>query len=357
MSRVLVFVVPGSLSQRTGGYLFGRRVVEGLRALGREVRVAELPGCFPEVDARARQAARAVLSEAPDRAVLVIDGLALPAFDASLVDATRRHPVVGFIHHPLALETGLSAGRAARLGAIETALWSRLHGVICASAHTARGVRQSGVPPGRIAVAEPGVDPQREPRFRARDVDTPVRLLCVATITPRKGHRVLVDALSRIRSRHWRLDCIGSLERDPDEAHRLRQAIAASGLGGRVTLHGEQSDEMLERAWSDTDLFVLPSYHEGYGMVFTEALARGIPVVATRGGATPETIPARACQLVEPGDVEGLSRVIESLLDQPERLRSLAVAAREASTALVSWPDAVRRWADTLDRLVGRIAA
>lgn len=352
MTRRIVLAIPGSILQRTGGYIFARRVVEGLRAQGRHVDVAELSGRFPLADNSAREAAAAALAQAPADAVVVIDGLALPAFDHSLIQAVARRPVLGFIHHPLALETGLSPGQAARLGGLETALWSRLYGLVCASPNTARLVQASGISPRRIAIAEPGVDLPSSLGAVARPQRVgPVRLLCVATVTPRKNHRMLIEALAQVRSKDWQLDCIGSLERDPATADSLRAAITARGLSDRITLHGEQPEDRLEHAWREADLFVLASDHEGYGMVFTEALARAVPIVATRVGAVPETIPAAACQLVAPGDTAALAAVLESLITSSEARQRLAEGARAARAALVPWPLAAERWAAAVDQL------
>jgi len=355
LTRPLVFVVPGALAQRTGGYLYGQRVVDGLRAMGREVGVAELAGRFPQADEAAREAAAAALAAAPQGAVVVIDGLALPAFDRALVSATRRLPVLGFIHHPLSLETGLSVGAAARLGATESALWSRLDGLICASPATARAVHAAGILSRRIEVAEPGVDiaPIDMPDNPRCDA-SPVRLLCVATVTPRKNHQMLVQALSRVRASDWQLDCVGSLDRDPATVASLRRTIESLGLADRITLHGEQPDAWLASAWRHTDLFVLTSDHEGYGMVYTEALAQGVPIVATRAGATPDTIPSSACRLVPPRDVAALARELEALIGSPGARQILRDGARRARAALVPWPHAVQRWANAMDRLGAR---
>ena len=355
MIRRIVFAVPGALAQRTGGYLYAQRVVDGLRAMGCEVQVAELAGCFPQADEVARGAAEAALVAAPQGSVVVIDGLALPAFDRALVRATGRLPVLGFIHHPLALETGLSVGAAARLGAIEVALWSRLDGLICASPATAREVLAAGISSRRIAVAEPGVDvPPLDVDAGKERGDGPVRLLCVATVTPRKNHQMLVKALARVRSAGWRLDCVGSLDRDPATVASLRRSIDELGLADRIMLHGEQPDTWLAGVWQDADLFVLASDHEGYGMVYTEALAQGVPIVATRAGATPDTIPASACRLVPPRDVAALAGALDALISSGRQRQTLRDGARRARERLVPWPAAVRRWANALDRLGDR---
>jgi glycosyltransferase involved in cell wall biosynthesis len=356
----IVFAVPGALDQVTGGYLYDRRVVEGLRARGRAVSVAELPGAFPEVDEVAVVGATALMRSTGHDDVVVVDGMALPAFE-SLIPPESGATVIGFVHHPLSLETGLSAERAAKFARVESLLWSGLDGVICASPSSARAVLASGVAADRIAVASPGVDLPADVSVRRRDAtgSRAMRLLCVATLTARKGHGVLVDALSRIDALDWTLDCYGSLERDPATVHEVRRAIADFGLSDRIRLHGEQPADRLIRAWREADLFVLPSFHEGYGMVLTEALAQAIPVVSTRAGAIPETVPEAASRLVDPGDPAALAGVLAELMTEPAAFNRLAAAAHSARDQLASWPQAIDHWGRSLDRLaaLGRVAA
>ena len=364
------FLVPGALDQVTGGYLFDRQVVEGLRAAGREVVVAELAGRYPDADAPACAAAALALARLPDGHAAVIDGLALPAFVDFLAREAQRLRLVGFVHHPLSLETGLSAAEGRRYAVLEAGLWPLLRGVLCPSADTARAVIAAGVPPSRVAVAMPGtrkpgaarpeLAPRGEPATGAARSGAPagtrvpgaLRLLAVATVTPRKGHRLLIEALAGLSDLNWQLSCVGSLERDPACAQSLRQAIAACGLAARVTLSGEQSPERLADAYREADLFVLPSFHEGYGMAFAEALAHGLPVVATRAGAIPDTVPSEAGLLVPPGDAAALREALRRVLTDADLRSDLAAGARRAGAALPDWPTAVRRWADEFDRLI-----
>lgn len=342
-------LLPGPLDQLTGGYLYGRQVVEGLRARGDQVRLFELPGRHPDADDEARQAASAALASLPDSHVAVIDGLALPAFSSCLTNEARRLRLVGFIHHPLSLETGLSATEVHHYAALEAKLWRQLHGVVCPGRHTALAVAASGLAMERVAIVPPGTlkpaasRPVRQPG--------PLRILSVATVTPRKGHRLLVEALAGLQDLDWRLDCIGSLERDPATTATLRQQIGSLQLGARIHLHGEQSAAQLAEAYRQADLFALPSFHEGYGMVFAEALAHGLPIVATRAGAIPDTVPDTAALLVPPGDVPALRAALRQLLADNQTRGQLADGAVAAATALPDWPLAVDRWAAALARV------
>ena len=348
----LTFIVPGPLHQLTGGYLFDRQVVDGLRAQGRTVEVKELAGSFPEPDAAARRAAAAALAGLEEGAAAVIDGLALPAFlECFTPEAARHHRLVGFVHHPLALEIGLPLETREALALAEARLLPLLAGVLCPSRTTAWHMEEYGVARSRLLVTPPGTaKPSSPPRRASRE--GPVRLLCVATISPRKGHLLLIEALAELTDRPWQLTCIGSLTRDPDATLALEQAIARHGLGGRVLLAGEWPPERLGAAYADADCFVLPSYHEGYGMAFAEALAHGLPIVATTAGAIPETVPPAAAMLVPPGDRVSLVRALAMVLEKAPLRLQLAAAAATAGAALPDWPEAVGRWAEALDRLV-----
>jgi glycosyltransferase involved in cell wall biosynthesis len=347
----LTFVVPGALDQLTGGFLFDRHIVEGLRALGRAIDVRALPGDFPEVDAATRRAAAALLAALPDAALVVIDGLALPAFADCLLPQASRLKLIGFVHHPLALETGLDAEARARLAGLEARLLARMRGVLCPSAATAWVLEEYGVARGHIAITPPGTRKPAGPPRRASH-DGPLRLLCVGAVTPRKGHLLLVDALAELADRAWELRCLGSLTRDPDAAEALTRAIARHGLGGRVSLLGEWPSERLGAAYAEADIFVLPSYLEGYGMAFAEALAYGLPIVCTTAGAIPETVPGAAAMLVPPGDRAALTDALRFVIDNAPLRARLAAGAAAAGAALPDWPAATRGWIDALDRLI-----
>ena len=349
--RSLALIVPGAIDQLTGGYLYARRLVDGLRTRGRDVAVRELPGRFPDADDIARAGAAEALAALPDGAAAVIDGLALAGFRDCLPDEATRLKLLALVHHPLRDETGLSEAAAQDFAALEARLLPLVTGVICPSARTAAALAAYGVAPHRIAIALPGTMKPTHPIARRARGET-LRLLAVATVTPRKGHVVLIEALATLAARDWRLDIIGSLTRDQATVAAVRRAIAAHGLDARVTLAGEWPQARLAAAYAAADLFVLASYHEGYGMAFAEALAHGVPIVATTGGAIPETVPESAGLLVPPGDVAALAQALARGMDD-ERFRArLAAGAAAAGALLPSWDEAIDRWIELADRLL-----
>ena len=115
-------------------------------------------------------------------------------------------------------------------------------------------------------------------------------LLCVAAVTAHKGHDVLLAALAAIADLPWRCVCVGTLDREPAFVERLRRQAEAAGIGDRVCFAGLRIGDDLASAYAAADVLVLASRAETYGMVVTEALARGLPVIATAVGGLPEAL-------------------------------------------------------------------
>jgi glycosyltransferase involved in cell wall biosynthesis len=344
MRHEIAFVVPGRLDQLTGGYLFERHIVEGLRARGRSLRVIELAAHDPTTNA-------AMIAALPDGTKTVVDGLALANLGQVFTAEAPRLRLIAFVHGPLAQETGLAAAEAQRAARQEAELLSRACGILCPSRRTAAAVAAYNISSERIAVVPPGTARPARPLARRR---RPVRsLLCVANLVPRKGHTLLVEALAKLRELDWRLTCIGSLNRHRATARSVRRRILAAGLGGRITLTGEWPPQKVAQAYREADAFVLPSFHEGYGMVYAEAMVHGLPVIATTAGAIPETVPHQAGLLVPPGDPLALARALRRVISEPAFAAHLVAGARAAGTLLPSWPQATAAWEAAFDRLVG----
>ncbi len=333
----IAFAIPGDIDLPTGGYGYDRRLLAEWRAMGIPAQHVALPGSFPfptQDDLAAT--GRAILSQPYDD-VLLIDGLAYGAFPEGIA-AGLAGRVVALVHHPLGLETGHAPETAKALLAREAAALRYARAVVTTSPATKRLlVADFGVPESRIAVALPGVDPA--PRATGSAEDQPLHLLAVGSVVPRKGYRVLVEALSGLRGRDWRLTIVGATDRAPETTRDLIAAVAAADLGGRIDLLGAIPDAALAEAYARADLFVMPSLFEGYGMVLTEALARGLPILCTTGGAAAETAPDDAALKVAPGDATALAKALASLIDAPAQRRAMADAAWAAAETLPRWRD------------------
>jgi glycosyltransferase involved in cell wall biosynthesis len=345
----LDLVVPGELVTRTGGYIYDRRIVEGMSARGWRITVHALDMSFPLPTPCALHEAQRALMRIPSGRRVVLDGLALGGMPALIETEADRLRLIALIHHPLALETGLETDTVLRLREAEKRALDATYRVITTSATTAHNLALYGVPLERLSVVNPGTDPA--PLAAGSGSDS-LHLLCVAALIPRKGHALLIEALNRLRNKAWRLSCVGSATRDPVTALALRLQIAALGLSDRITLTGELDDDVLADCYHRADAFVLASHHEGYGMAYAEALARGLPVVGTRAGAIPETVPSSAGLLVAPGDVGALAEALHLLLVDHELRARLRAGARVARNRLPSWEQACAGFAAALAHTV-----
>jgi glycosyltransferase involved in cell wall biosynthesis len=331
----IVFAVPGDIDLPTGGYGYDRRLLREWSQSGVKARHLALPGGYPNPSEADLAQTRDLLAAQPRDTILLVDGLAYGAFPAALAKDLEGR-MVALVHHPLAYETGTAPERAAALKASETDALRHARAVVVTSPATKRLlVAEYGVPEGKITVAVPGVDAAARAKGSASDTTT--HLLAVGSLVPRKGYDVLVRALAGLADLDWRLTIIGAQDRSPTTAHALEVQIAEAGLSNRITLAGAVDDAALARAYHSADLFVMPSLYEGYGMVLTEALARGLPIVCTTGGAAAETAPDSAAVKVPPGDASALAKALARLIDDGAARREMADAAWHAAATLPRW--------------------
>jgi hypothetical protein len=142
-----VFAVPGDLATPTGGYAYDRRMIAELGDLGWQADLLGLGDGFPWPSEATRMAALTKLLEIPAGRAIIVDGLALGVLPEGAAQLAGRNPVLALVHHPLALEAGLSSEQADALRRSERAALSAVQGVIVTSAATARLVAaEYGVP-------------------------------------------------------------------------------------------------------------------------------------------------------------------------------------------------------------------
>ncbi|MFN3493713.1 MAG: glycosyltransferase family 4 protein [Hydrogenophaga sp.] len=351
---LLHVLVPGDWHQPTGGYAYDRRMARELAALGWTVHAEQLAGPWPTPDPDLLARTHAWLAALPDHSLVLADGLAFGGMPELARFHAGRLRWAALVHHPLHLETGLDGAGRLHLRDSETRALQWARGVVVTSRHTVRDLVAMGVPEQSIAVVEPGTErvpgPGMPPPHRAPG---PVRLLCVATVTPRKGHAVLLEALADLPmpEQSWELHNVGSLQRDPDHAHRMQTLAAAMPCASQVTWHGEVDDNTLRSHYDHADVLVLPSLHEGFGMVVTEAVAHGLPVVTTDGGALADTLPPGAGLVVPAGNAPALRAALHRVLHDTALRNQLASGARQAALSLPDWPQQAARLSQWLHAL------
>ena len=340
------FIVAGALDQPTGGYVYDRAIIEGLRSQGFEIEVVELAGQFPLVDDTARTALDHALANSPAHMPIVIDGLAAGGAPEVVERHAATRPIVVLLHHPLADETGLDAASAARLLESERRVLACARHIVVTSLFTARRLAVLGLARSAdVTVIEPGVRTAQPSRPTS---GSPCRLLCVASLIPRKDHLMLVEALARLAELDWVCDFVGDDQRDPAQAQAIRAAIDRHGLTDRIRLRGSQPRAAIDDFYAGADLFVLASRYEGYGMVIDEAVAHGLPIVTTTGGALADTLPVGAGIAVAPGQSEAMAEALRTLITDTQQRACAAAGARAARARQRDWNAAARAFAAVL---------
>lgn len=334
MKPDLYFAIPGLLDTLTGGYLYDRQLLAGLRSLGLHVEHLPLPAGFPAPDAPAMRATAELFASLPDGAMVLVDGLAFGVLDEVAQQHAKRLKLIALCHHPLALESGLSADTAQQLRKSETRALAATVAVVVTSAGTSELLtRQFRVASSSITVAKPGT---MVSSF-APCVGEPLQLLTVATLTRRKAHDVLIQALATLTELSWQAHFVGGAEFDPQWVETLHTLVKDFGLQERIHFQGSIAN--LQPWYVQADIFVLPSLFEGYGMASAEALAHGLPIVAARAGAVPDVVPDSAGILVPPDDILSLATALRSLMTQPSLRKRLQQGAQHAATQLPTWQD------------------
>ncbi|THF49611.1 glycosyltransferase family 4 protein [Allorhizobium terrae] len=335
MSRDLTFAFPGRLELNTGGYIYDRRVIAGLSKQGWAVQPMALGEGFPFPTAAVKANAEQRLSALPDGSIVLVDGLAFGVLDDWAKREAKRLKIVALVHHPLALETGLSAHEKAAFHHTEMQALQWARHVIVTSPVTARELTAHfKVNADTITVAIPGVDAVSSEASPSSSNTVP-HILSVGTLTPRKGHDILLAALKQIEDLPWQATIIGSRNLHPQTVAQLEAQQHALGLGERVVLAGEV--EFIAPAFEKADIFALASRYEGYGMVFAEALAHGLPVIACHAGAVSQVVPEDAGILVPVDDVGAFAKALRNLLQDTRLRQEKAEGARRAGAQLPTW--------------------
>jgi glycosyltransferase involved in cell wall biosynthesis len=354
------FVVPANIddpAQPSGGNRYDRRVSDALRALGIDVREHAVGGDWPAPDTRATNALAAAVAGIPDGATILIDGLIASAVPEVLVPHARRLTLVVLVHLPLGYRPDRDAET---VRARERDVLSAASGIVVPSSFTRTWLVDNYlVAPQCIHVASPGNDPA------ALAPGTPGGggLLCVGAVAPHKGHDTLIAALAELVHLPWRLTIVGALVRDRDFVDRVRRQAAASAIDDRVDFTGPLTAAEVDHAYTAADLVVLPSQFETYGMVVTESLSHGVPVLATEVGGIAEALgetPAgrRPGILVAPGDSAALAAALRCWLADASLRQTLREAARQRRDTLTSWTTTGARVAQALaDAVAARTPA
>ena len=334
------FLVPEGVdvaARVSGGNVYDLALRDGLKGLGWDVRLEPIRPGEPSM--------ASLLSTLGDGSLVLVDGLLAAQAPDALVHHSRRLRLVALAHMISASvapaheragagERERRALRAARR-VVTTSRWTRDALVSAGAARAAD-----------ITVARPGVSPAPA-TVGSSDGG---RLLCVGALAPHKGQDVLVHALSGIDADvEWTCTFVGSLDTDRGFAAALRARVESVGLADRIRFTGVLTGGQLLDVYAAADLLVAPSRAESFGMAVADAVARGIPVFASRTGGLPEAIGGSgAGVLVPPDDPSALRAALLRWWTDAAWRSDLRARAERGRLTAPSWLDTARTVAAVL---------
>jgi glycosyltransferase involved in cell wall biosynthesis len=335
-------VIYGSLNTLSGGYLYDRMLVDALRAQGDAVEIISLPW-------------RNYLSHLADNLsfrlpagldVVIQDELNHPSLIAAN-QPPHRYPVISLVHH-LRCSEQRPAWQNAFYRVVELRYLSSVDGFIFNS-ETTRGVVQALVGTGKPnLVAHPPTDRfgdglSAEASKAAEQIcvrsleDSPLRILFIGNVIPRKGLHTLLNALARLPKGSIQLDIVGSLTTDPIYAAEMKTRAGKINHSS-IRFHGAVNNNPLVAMLKTSHVLVVPSSYEGFGIVYLEGMAFGLPAIGTTAGAAPEIIEEGGTgYLIAPGDDQALASRIAALARDRELLTRLSLNAWQRYRRQPKW--------------------
>jgi glycosyltransferase involved in cell wall biosynthesis len=340
-------IIYGTLETLSGGYLYDRQLVSYLRATGCQVDIISLPWrTYPHhlCDNLRLTWARKIAQAGYD--LLLQDELNHPSlfllnhFLKNICDC----PIISIVHHLRSSEEH-PAHLLPLYQTIERHYLRTVDGFIFNSHTTKKIVEQSIEHPYPHVVAYPAADhlqpPEHDTIFSAiaqrLNQNEPLQLLFVGNLMVRKGLHTLLKALARLDDASWHLHIVGNPDIDPSYSIAMHQLANTLNLTTLLTWHGRINDQQLAHLYLTSDLLALPSY-EGFGIVYLEAMAHGLPVLATTAGAAPELIHAgKNGYLITPDDDRTLAQHLTCLQTNRVHLATLAYHARQSYETHPTW--------------------
>ncbi|WP_310621539.1 glycosyltransferase family 4 protein [Flexibacterium corallicola] len=347
--RNLYFAIPGNIESASGGYHYNRRMIAGLKGLGWKVEHLPLQGNYPFCELEDRNKAKTIFSSLASGSLVLVDGLAFGVLPKVAKENKERLRMLALVHHPLFMETGLSPPVSEALRGLEQATLRNVRHIIVTSPQTAQTLVDAfSIPSSKIHVVLPGTDrpAQHTKPLKKRGC---IRLLCVASLIPRKGQLLLLEALKGLSSLNWRLDLVGETAFDRSYTDKVIKAIHQFSLERKITIHGVVPHKELTSFYQNADIFVLPSFYEGYGMAFTEALAHELPIIASGEGAVKDTLPLGSYIYVAPNNSSELISSLRFLIQEPKARQAMAKKARDSVKLLPSWKNSAQSLAAILE--------
>lgn len=331
---------PGHLS---GGYLYDRRLVETLERAGDTVRVIGIPWRNYGrhlTDGFSRGLRREL--KAADVDVMLRDELNHPSLWRVNGAVRGRWPIVSIVHH-LRISEKRAGWKNRAYAVIERPYLRSVDGFVFNSETTRRAVHDQIETEKPNVVAYPAGD-RFDASMTEKDIteranaDGPLRILFLGNVIERKQLHVLLEAMTLVGNVPIQLAVVGGLNAEPGYAARIRQQAEQLGVADRVTFHGPVCDDALREYFEASHVLAVPSSYEGFGIVYLEGMAFGMPAIATDSGAAHEIITNRRDGFLVPvGSALELSIRLRDLATDRQRLARMGAQALKRFSRHPTW--------------------
>lgn len=343
------FFNPGDINLLIIPSIYNKHIILGLKEKGYDIKLHTLAHDFPFPSDDSIKECIKLVQSVPAGEPVIFDARALAAIPFVLKDVKQHNPLIAVVHIPLSVDPQYSAYQRTIITSLEKEAYSQITTFIATNPYAAEQIGFFIENPEKINVIVPGVDISEKKLVYP---DVPVKFLSVANLSRNRDHSILVRAFAALKSRDWALHCYGNFSIDKEYLEELESLINRYGLKNKLFIHENIQGKELKDVFLKADLLIHPSDFEPYGLVPAQALAYGIPVVASTGGGLRNTIPANMGEFFKPGDVYGLQSIIEEFLDNPFLYKKLAARAATYRDNAQTWEKSTQMFEEVLKRLI-----
>ncbi len=242
--------------------------------------------------------------------------------------------------------------------AVEKLYLSGIGGFVYNSRTTRKSVEKLLDAPKPFVTGYPGRDQDTdkisEEEIERRSIEGgPLRIIFVGSLIPRKELHTLIKALAALPRDSWFLEIVGDQETDPRYSASILRLIEQTGVSDRVRMRGRLSAAELGSCYRNSHLLATPSSYEGFGIVYLEGMAYGLPCIASNTGAAHETVTHGVNGfLVDPGDAEAIAGHITDLNRDRSKLVQMGIAGLKRHCSHPTWEQTGRDIEAFLEKMI-----
>lgn len=343
------FMAPGEIETLSGGQVYNSHILAGLEALGYNITMHYLGDDFPFPDELTIAKCKAIFKILPQGEPVIIDSLALGSLLPVLMEFYGKNPYIALLHLPFAFNEDIHPNQRDILAQQEKSVLAVTSAIVATSTYTSKIIANWLKLSPPVYIIPPGVEVNKRKFYWP---PYPKRFICVSNYMPNKGQYILIKALTSLKHLNWQLYCFGHKNINPRYVDSLNSVVEKYSLHDKVFINEALTGNKLEEAYLDSDICVLPSYFETYGMVLTEALAHGIPVIASSGGGIRDTVPISMGLFFKPGDISELQSVIRTILADSWLYQRLCAETATYFKQANTWQQSVKKFEEVIKSVV-----